>query len=1008
MKQLKKIIRAVFCLLLVMSIVTTSGIPSLQMQETVSAATVSISQTAADLVKGQSLQLSVSGTSKKISWSSTNKKIASVDEDGYVVAKKAGIATIKAKTGKKTLTCKVTVADVGLNYKDSTVYVGDVLQMELLNGKGTVKWSTSKKSVATVNKKGKVTIKKKGTATIKATAGGKTYTCKLTVKKAKITRGQWINALVKKLNLTVPKKYDEYSFVDIDNCKYKNAIQLAYNCGIIPQTDDGKFLPNAPATREFAAYSAVKGLGFDVSTAAALTCKDKSGISYQEEVSKALEMKMLSLSKKKFNPQKEISKSDKNKILKVVKTYVDAVTVTKNVEKVEYDDAVQLVENKVDYSIDSSSTEDSIKITIPAGSDIATPQKGEIVVLSGSSTSENVAIKVETVSTDDSGNVTITGSQPELEEVFDSIDIEKNLTVELSDFVSDTSALKSIQLNDDGSLDAELNLDNFILKASSVSKEITLGNKKEWSYKEGGVSGSVTITAPVLTAIIKADTDNGQSGLTIDQFSVSLSNQIVGTATVSGAIKNKKIPIGHLEADIGKGFKVWLIFDIVFNADGKATVQCTISNTISYNYINGDVTHPISVTPSYEGTEAVVDAKLYLETNLRVTWLGVWDEKKKDVKWDIEIAGVYFDLGAGAKASATVHDTSPKKCVDLTIYAYSEIHLETDKGLGYLIKKTGKITTAWTLLDNNDSNQYRTTWHWENKSGSKYTYVGAACSHSNDVYTVTLVLNGGTTSMSSLSLKIKANDSFGGVTAPSKNGYTFDGWYDAKTGGTCYRINSTKITKNVTLYAHWRESSNVDVTFNGNGGTELSLSSGSYKVGSKYGVLPTVIKKNCEFLGWYTKQTGGSRMTEKSTVSRKNTTLYARWKSMSTASGYRITKYTGKIKTTTTGKPEAYSVTYKNKKLIIYGGVGDYNNDTESISSRKGYSWREYAVASDAEISSYDSSFDEDEDEEDAWISIDRSDLKEELSEMETGTEIIFKLNSKGVITEIRFYPPNP
>ena len=38
-----------------------------------------------------------------------------------------------------------------------------------------MKWSSTKKSVATVNKKGVVTAKKKGTAYIKAKVGKKTY-----------------------------------------------------------------------------------------------------------------------------------------------------------------------------------------------------------------------------------------------------------------------------------------------------------------------------------------------------------------------------------------------------------------------------------------------------------------------------------------------------------------------------------------------------------------------------------------------------------------------------------------------------------------------------------------------------------------------------------------------------------------------------------------------------------------------------------------------------------------
>lgn len=71
-----------------------------------------------------------------------------------------------------------------LNATKKTLYLGEKFQLELEGAKGTVKWSTSKKKVATVAD-GTVTTVKTGKATIKAkdTGSGKTYKCKITVKK---------------------------------------------------------------------------------------------------------------------------------------------------------------------------------------------------------------------------------------------------------------------------------------------------------------------------------------------------------------------------------------------------------------------------------------------------------------------------------------------------------------------------------------------------------------------------------------------------------------------------------------------------------------------------------------------------------------------------------------------------------------------------------------------------------------------------------------------------------
>lgn len=57
----------------------------------------------------KSVTLKVKNTKKKVTWHSSKKTVAAVSKRGRVTAKKAGIATITAKIGKKCYTCKVTV-----------------------------------------------------------------------------------------------------------------------------------------------------------------------------------------------------------------------------------------------------------------------------------------------------------------------------------------------------------------------------------------------------------------------------------------------------------------------------------------------------------------------------------------------------------------------------------------------------------------------------------------------------------------------------------------------------------------------------------------------------------------------------------------------------------------------------------------------------------------------------------------------------------------------------------
>ena len=444
---------------------------------------------------------------------------------------------------------------------------------------------------------------------------------------------------------------------------------------------------------------------------------------------------------------------------------------------------------------------------------------------------------------------------------------------------------------------------------------------------------------------------------------------------------------------MGKGFKAWLIFNVVFEAEGTATVTCTIQYDTSINYYKGNINFPKNITKSFEVTEASADAKLYLDANLKITWLGVWDKKENDVKWDVEIIGTSLDIGAGTHAKVTAHDTAPTRCTDLDVYVWAAISMNTEKGLGYSMDAAA-MPTSWTLLDNNEDNAFRLSWHFED--GKR---VEGACGHRSDVYTVKLDANGG--SIGNPSVRVKVNDFIVITQTPVRNGYSFDGWYTDKNGGWKINLRTLRATKNLTFYAHWKEAPDIKVSFDTNGTGETFSMTQTYKVGNRYGALPLVTKQNCEFLGWYTKPTGGEKITASRVASRKITELYAHWENVSTSNGYRLVQYTGEQKSVyAKGYPVAYSVGIRRNILTIYGGIAEYDVDTEQITSRKSYAWREYTIASNAEIASYDESVDDEE--EDPWISMDRSDLKEELQELEKGTKIALKF-SGGKIVKIIF-----
>jgi len=142
-------------------------------------------------------------TDKNVTWSTSNGSVATVSKTGMIIAKKEGTAIITATTnnGKKA-TCKITVTNsntevtrVRLNKRSITISKSETttIKTTVLPSNATDKnitWSTSNRSVATVDSKGKVTGISEGTATITATANnGKKATCTISVKAEQASGG---------------------------------------------------------------------------------------------------------------------------------------------------------------------------------------------------------------------------------------------------------------------------------------------------------------------------------------------------------------------------------------------------------------------------------------------------------------------------------------------------------------------------------------------------------------------------------------------------------------------------------------------------------------------------------------------------------------------------------------------------------------------------------------------------------------------------------------------------
>lgn len=114
---------------------------------------------------------------------------------------------------------------------------------------------------------------------------------------------------------------------------------------------------------------------------------------------------------------------------------------------------------------------------------------------------------------------------------------------------------------------------------------------------------------------------------------------------------------------------------------------------------------------------------------------------------------------------------------------------------------------------------------------------------------------------------------------PTKDGYTFAGWYTDEALTTPFSFTS-QLSSDVTLYAKWsntKPSFTIDFTVDGQ-----KVDSQTVAEGGKINLSKDPTKDGYKFLGWYTAAEGGDKVTADTPIS-KDMKLYAHWQAVTPA-----------------------------------------------------------------------------------------------------------------------------
>jgi len=147
-------------------------------------------------------------------------------------------------------------------------------------------------------------------------------------------------------------------------------------------------------------------------------------------------------------------------------------------------------------------------------------------------------------------------------------------------------------------------------------------------------------------------------------------------------------------------------------------------------------------------------------------------------------------------------------------------------------------------------------------------------------YTITFDSNGGS---AVIAITQDYNTEVTAPSAPTRTGYTFEGWY-ADSGLTTPYTFSTMSAQNLTLYAKWTINQ-YTITFDSNGGSAVTAITQDYNTAVSAPANPT--KTDYTFDGWYTDDVTFVNAYTFSTMPAGSITLYAKW--VSAASSATVT-----------------------------------------------------------------------------------------------------------------------
>lgn len=215
-------------------------------------------------------------------------------------------------------------------------------------------------------------------------------------------------------------------------------------------------------------------------------------------------------------------------------------------------------------------------------------------------------------------------------------------------------------------------------------------------------------------------------------------------------------------------------YSISFDSNGGSSISTTLNGV--YDEIYGNLPVPTRTGYTFDGWHTSASGGTKIESTSKVN---ITSNQTLYAHWNINKYTVSITKGTGI-STVTGEGT----------YNYGEnVTITATASTGYTWSK-------WTGGKESTSSSLTFT-----MPASNITITANATINS---YILSFDSMGGS---SVASKTLNYNSAYGTLTTPTWSGYTFNGWYTAKSGGTKVTTTTKMAAKNVTLYAQWSKNS---------------------------------------------------------------------------------------------------------------------------------------------------------------------------------------------------------